>query len=57
MLARKKTALEKASGAKVFVMSGVSGEGVDEVLSALARGVEKARVKARPKQPQRSWAP
>ena len=49
MLARKKAALEKASGEKVFVMSGVSGEGVDDVLAALARAVEKARGKARPK--------
>ena len=57
MLARKKAALERASGAKVLVMSGVSGEGVDDVLGALARAVEKARVKARPKAPARSWAP
>jgi GTP-binding protein len=57
MLARKKAALEKASGEKVFVMSGVSGDGLDEVLSALARAVERARKKGEPKQAARSWAP
>ena len=57
MLSRKKAALEKASGAKVFVMSGVSGEGVDDVLGALARQVEKSRLKARPAAPARAWSP
>jgi GTPase len=57
MLARKKAALEKASGAKVFVMSGVSGEGVDDVLGALARQVQKSRLKARPAAPARAWSP
>jgi GTP-binding protein len=57
MLARKRVALEKASGEKVFVMSGVSGEGVDDVLGSLARQVEKSRAKARPAAPARSWAP
>jgi GTP-binding protein len=57
MLARKRAALEKASGEKVFVMSGVSGEGVDEVLGALARAVEKSRSKARHAAATRSWAP
>ena len=57
MLARKKAAIEKASGAKVFVMSGVSGEGVDDVLGALARQVEKSRLKARPVAPARAWSP
>src|SRR5262245_25276846 len=41
MLARKRAALEKASGQNVFVMSGVSGEGVAVVLGALAKTVEK----------------
>jgi len=58
MLARKLKALEKAAGQKVFVMSGVTGEGVDKVLEALARAVERARSKTR-KVPARagSWAP
>lgn len=42
-LARKKLALEKASGGEVFLISGVSGEGVDDVLRALARVIAKRR--------------
>lgn len=42
-LARKKAALEKASGSRVFVISGVSGEGIDEVLRALAREIAEHR--------------
>jgi GTP-binding protein len=57
-LARKRAALAKAADAEVFVMSGVSGEGVDAVLRALARKVEAARAKTRAKsEPQRKWAP
>jgi GTP-binding protein len=57
MLARKRSALEKTSRGNVFVMSGVSGDGVDAVLNALAAAVEKSRGKARAKIPVRSWAP
>jgi GTP-binding protein len=57
-LARKTAALEKASGAKVFVMSGVSGEGVEEVLRALARAVQKTRGKAKSGRAREdSWVP
>ena len=57
-LARKRAALAKAAGAEVFVMSGVSGEGVDAVLRALARKVEAARARTRiRREPQRKWAP
>jgi GTP-binding protein len=42
-LAKKKAALEKACGHKVFVLSGVSGEGVDTVLRALAKEIVKKR--------------
>jgi len=57
-LARKRASLEKAAGEKIYVMSAVSGEGVDEVLRALARKVAAARAKERGKtEPQRSWAP
>jgi len=56
-LARKRRALEKASGAPVQVMSGVSGEGVDAVLHALAQIVERTRRERRPAEPMRRWAP
>ncbi|HEX3483539.1 MAG TPA: GTPase ObgE [Micropepsaceae bacterium] len=57
-LAKKRASLEKASGQKVLVMSGVSGEGVDEVLRALARKVDSARSKERAiSEPKSSWAP
>jgi GTPase len=57
-LERKCTALAKASGQDVLVMSGVSGEGVDEVLRALAKKVMAGRAKSRRKtEPSRSWAP
>jgi GTP-binding protein len=46
-LARKKAALEKASGAKVFLLSGVTGEGVDAVLRAMAKEIVKRRASER----------
>jgi GTP-binding protein len=46
-LARKKAALEKASGAKVYLISGVSGEGVNDVLRAMASEIKKRRNKER----------
>jgi GTP-binding protein len=42
-LARKRASLEKACGHKVFAISAVSGEGVDSVLRALAREIERRR--------------
>ncbi|HEV2563194.1 MAG TPA: GTPase ObgE [Rhizomicrobium sp.] len=56
-LSRKRTALEKASGAKVFLISGVSGEGVDIVLREMAREVTKRRAGARGKAQAKAWAP
>ena len=57
-IARKRASLEKASGQEVFVMSGVSAEGVDDVLRALARAVERSRTKARAApEREKSWAP
>src|SRR6201993_3236866 len=38
-LAKKKAALEKASGQKVHVISGVTGEGINTVLRAMAREI------------------
>ena len=57
-LAKKRASLARAANQDVFVMSGVSGEGVDKVLRALARKVDAARSKTRRKaEPDRSWAP
>src|SRR6516165_10429225 len=56
--AKKKASLEKASGEKVFLISGVSGEGVTEVLRALAREIKKRRTRTRRSpSPQRAWTP
>ena len=57
-LSKKRAALEKASGREVFVMSGVTGEGVQDVLRALAREIEKQRkAKIRRTAPERAWSP
>ena len=40
---RKRAALEKASGHKVHLISGVSGEGVNTVLRAMAREINQRR--------------
>jgi GTPase len=56
-LARKKASLEKASGRPVFLLSGVSGDGVNEVLRALAREVEKTRTQRTPSEPASAWSP
>ena len=44
-LAKKRAALEKASGQTVHVISGVTGEGIDTVLRALAKVISKRRGK------------
>jgi GTP-binding protein len=56
VLARKVSALEKACGSRVFVMSGVSGEGVNDVLRALARQVQKTRKGGSPAEAD-TWTP
>jgi GTPase len=57
-LAKKRKALAKASGQDVLLLSGVSGEGVDQVLHALAREVDARRAGERDDgEPKRSWAP
>jgi 50S ribosomal subunit-associated GTPase HflX len=43
-LAKKRAALEKASGEKVFLLSGVSGKGVPDVLRAMAREIGERRI-------------
>jgi GTP-binding protein len=57
LLARRKASLEKASGRQVFLMSGVSGEGVNDVLRALAREIEKVRAQRRKTEPASIWSP
>jgi GTP-binding protein len=56
-LARRKTALEKASGHPVLLLSGVSGEGVQDVVRALARAVERHRRPPKSREPARAWSP
>lgn len=56
-LARKKVALEKASGRSVLLLSGVSGEGLPDVLRALARAVENQRRRAMPCESVPAWSP
>lgn len=57
-LAKKKAALKKACGHDVFVISGVSGEGVTEVLRAIAEIVKTKRAADKAiNEPKREWAP
>jgi GTP-binding protein len=56
-LARKKASLEKASGRSVFLLSGVTGEGANEVLRALAREVEKTRARRIAPEAAPTWSP
>jgi GTPase len=57
-LGRKKAALEKACGKPVFLLSGVSGEGVNDVLRALAVEIAKRRRKERRRESvERDWSP
>ncbi|MGA7711925.1 MAG: GTPase ObgE [Rhizomicrobium sp.] len=57
-LAKKRAALKKASGRDVMVMSGVSGEGVEDVLRALAKEIAKRRAKDKKAgAPVRRWGP
>jgi len=58
VIARKKAALKKASGTEVFAISGVTGEGVNDVLRALAREIAKHRKAGRePAHAKESWTP
>ena len=57
-LPRKRASLEKACGHEVFAISGVTGEGVDQVLRALAKLIAKRRIEERRgPEPAREWAP
>jgi GTPase len=57
-LTKKLAALKKACGHDVLVMSGVSGDGVETVLRALAKKVAAKRTADREaKEPKRDWQP
>ena len=58
-LAKKRAALEKACGHKVFVISGVSGEGIEGVLRALAKEIVKrpGPKKVATKTTKQAWTP
>jgi GTP-binding protein len=55
-IAKKRASLEKVGGRKVFTISGVSGEGVDEVLRALAREIAKRKSRVKKHAKQKAWA-
>lgn len=55
-LSRKKASLEKACGKSVFIISGVSGAGIEDVLRTLAKEIVKKRTKAKPKR-DAEWTP
>jgi len=54
---RKRKTLEKASGRPVFLLSGVTGEGVPQVLHALAREVNRQRKGTGKPERASAWAP
>ena len=57
-LAKKLASLAKACGKKVFAISGVSGEGVQEVLRALGEQIAKNRKRMAPKRAtEDAWTP
>jgi GTP-binding protein len=57
-LAKKKASLEKASGQKVVLLSGVSGQGAPEILRMLVKLIAKRRAKEKCEPARaKSWAP
>ncbi|HVV66388.1 MAG TPA: hypothetical protein VHC42_13045, partial [Rhizomicrobium sp.] len=57
-LAKKRATLERACGREIFLMSGVSGEGVERVLRALATLVARARgERSKTRAPAGAWSP
>jgi GTPase len=57
-LAKKRAALKKACGGEVLTMSGVSGEGVEAVLRALAQKIELRRSgEKKANTPKQEWMP
>lgn len=56
-IAEKSAALEKASGTKVFEMSGVSGQGVEEVLYGVVHSMKAKKDAAAKAAAEVSWTP
>jgi GTP-binding protein len=56
-LSRKRAALAKASGGAVLTMSGVSGDGVQDVLRALAKAVNRNRKHQSGRTAAPAWSP
>src|SRR5665213_362407 len=57
-LAKKRASLAKISGCDVYLISGVSGEGVNDVLRAMAKMIAKRRAKDNAKGASvKNWAP
>lgn len=56
-IVRKQKALERASGRPVFLVSGVTGEGVSQILHVLGGEVERQRMSNRKPEPASAWAP
>ena len=57
-LSRKRAALEKACGHEIFAISGVSGDGLPEVLRALAKIVARSRARrSAPARTAPNWTP
>ncbi|MGI4881497.1 MAG: GTPase ObgE [Janthinobacterium lividum] len=57
LLAKKKKALEKASGKPVFVLSGATRDGMDAVLDRLVEAVGKAKAPAAGAAKDKAWTP
>jgi GTP-binding protein len=56
-IVKKKAALEKASGEKVHLISGVSGEGVNDVLRLMVKEIAKRRARDKKRPAVRVWTP
>ena len=57
VLAKRRKALEKASGKPVFVLSGATRDGLDTVLDRLVEAVGKAKAPAGAKARDKAWTP
>jgi GTP-binding protein len=54
---KARKALEKASGGEVMIMSGVSGDGVTDVLRALRAQITEDRLRHRAVEEEETWRP